>query len=145
MRPHQSGNPDSVQYSPVFNGVSAWQLYHGAGFWNPVELPIERWFTLRVCFARDRGEAYIDDLETPALVFARQRVPLAPGEIGILPGGTGVHFGRFSFDPAAPTLRGAPPSMPEMQPGTVPGWNDLQPCRGRRCTGYGPHLDLPRG
>jgi len=30
IRPHQSGNPDANQYTPVFNGVSAWQLYHGA-------------------------------------------------------------------------------------------------------------------
>src|SRR4051812_38814836 len=44
VRPHQSGNPDALQYTPVFNQVSAWQLYHGTGYWNAVELPIGRWF-----------------------------------------------------------------------------------------------------
>jgi hypothetical protein len=29
VRPHQSGNPDATQYTPVYNGVSGWQLYHG--------------------------------------------------------------------------------------------------------------------
>jgi hypothetical protein len=32
VRPHQVGNPDSIQYTPVTNGVSSWQLYHGKGF-----------------------------------------------------------------------------------------------------------------
>src|SRR5690242_10659140 len=40
VRPHQTGNPDSVQYTPVFNGVSGWQLYHGSGHWNEVEIPV---------------------------------------------------------------------------------------------------------
>jgi hypothetical protein len=40
VRPHQVGNPDAVQYTPVFNGISSWQLYHGPGFWAPVAFPI---------------------------------------------------------------------------------------------------------
>ena len=26
LRPHQSGNPDAFQYTPMFNGIAAWQL-----------------------------------------------------------------------------------------------------------------------
>jgi hypothetical protein len=122
VRPHQSGNPDSVQYTPVFNGVSAWQLYHGSGFWNEVEIPVERWFTLRIAIAGDRGEAYVDTMDEPALVFSRLRLPVAAGLIGLQPGGPGVHFARFSYDAAMPKLRGAPPSVQELEPGTVPAW-----------------------
>src|SRR4030095_511817 len=32
VRPHQSGNPDATQYTPVFNGSAAWQLYYGEGY-----------------------------------------------------------------------------------------------------------------
>jgi hypothetical protein len=32
VRPHQAGNDDAVQYTPVFNGISSWQLDHGPGF-----------------------------------------------------------------------------------------------------------------
>lgn len=122
VRPHQSGNPDSVQYTPVFNGLSAWQLHHGSGFWNAVEIPLRRWFTVRVSFSGERGEAYVDDLETPALIFNRLRVPAAAGRIGVLAGGAGVHFASFMYDPAEPTLFGAPPPVEEHQAGTVPGW-----------------------
>jgi hypothetical protein len=122
VRPHQSGNPDSVQYTPVFNDVSAWQLYTGSGFWAPIELPLERWFSLRVSFAGNRGEAYIDDMESPALVFGRLRLPVAAGGIGLLASPAGVTYSNFGYDPAVPVLRGAPPPVEELQPGTVPGW-----------------------
>src|SRR3990170_5012741 len=29
IRPHQVGDPDALQYTPVYNGVFGWQLYHG--------------------------------------------------------------------------------------------------------------------
>ena len=51
VRPHQVGNPDAIQYTPVFNGLSAWQLYHGDGFWHPARFPVGEWFTVRVEFA----------------------------------------------------------------------------------------------
>jgi hypothetical protein len=37
VRPHQSGNPDADQYQPVFNGIAAWQLYHGERYSAPVK------------------------------------------------------------------------------------------------------------
>src|SRR4051812_26225052 len=122
IRPHQSGNPDSIQYTPVFNGVSGWQLYHGSGYTSAVGLPVESWFTLRVSFAGDRAEAYVGDMETPALVFARLRGAVAPGRLAILPGGPGTYFASFMYDPAPPALRGPEPRQDELQPGTVPGW-----------------------
>ena len=79
VRPHQSGNDDAVQYTPVFNDVSGWQLYHGAGFWSRVAIPVDEWFTLRVAFAGDRGEAYVGDMAEPALVFGRLRAPALAG------------------------------------------------------------------
>lgn len=122
VRPHQVGNPDSVQYTPVFNGVSAWQLYHGPGFWKSVTFPIDEWFTVRVAFAADRGEAYIDDMTRPALVFDRLRVPATAGRIGIQPGGSGVRVARFAFDDARPRLRGAAPAAQTLEHGTIGGW-----------------------
>ena len=122
VRPHQVANPDAAQYTPVCNDVSAWQLYHGSGFCNEVKIPVRRWFTLRVAFADDRGEAYVDDLTSPALVFSRLRLPPAAGRIALLPGGPGVHFAAFAYDSAIPTLRGAPPPVKELEPGAVPGW-----------------------
>ena len=32
IRPHQNGNPNSTQYTPVVNGSLAWQIFTGDGF-----------------------------------------------------------------------------------------------------------------
>ena len=63
LRPHQVGNPDAVQYTPVWNGISSWQLYHGPGFWAPIQFPLGAWFSVRVVFSGTRAEAYLGDLD----------------------------------------------------------------------------------
>jgi hypothetical protein len=127
VRPHQVGNPDAVQYTPVFNDVSAWQLYHGPGYWAPLGFPIERWFRLRVSFVDDRAEAYLDDMASPAMVFGRLKVPVSPGGIGILAGGPGLHVARFAYDDARPRLRGRTPRAPLDAPGTIREWSVSDP------------------
>ncbi len=122
IRPHQVGNPDAVQYTPVFNGVFGWQLYTGTGFWSAATFPIGEWFTLRVAFAGDRAEAFLGDSDQPALVFGRLRAAVEPGGIGILPGGEGVFFARLAYDSAEPVLRGQPLFEEDLPYGTVPGW-----------------------
>lgn len=73
-------------YTPVFNGISSWQLYHGPGFWSPVAFPVDNWFTIRVAFAGRRAEVFVGDLEAPAQVAALRR-PVEPGRVGIFVGG----------------------------------------------------------
>ena len=95
VRPHQVGNPDSIQYTPVFNDVSAWQLYHGDRFWAPVSFPTGGWFRLRVVFAGRRAEFYVGDLETPVLVTSELRMEPLPGAVGLLVGGPPIHVADF--------------------------------------------------
>jgi len=60
IRPHQSGNPDANQYTPVINGISAWQLYHGDGYGAPVEYRYNEWMHVKIIFAGKRAKVYID-------------------------------------------------------------------------------------
>lgn len=108
VRPHQVGKNDAIQYTPVFNGMSAWQLHHGLGFWAPVAFPVGDWFTIRMVFAGDRAEAYVADLDRPALV-TRLRRPPAAGRVGLLVAGAGLHLAGFAVDPGArPRVAPAP-------------------------------------
>jgi hypothetical protein len=127
IRPHQVGNPDAVQYTPVFNDVSAWQLYHGPGYWAPIDFPIGRWFRMRVSFAGDRGEVYLVDMTQPALVFGRLKAPAAVGGIGIQVGGPGLHVARFAYDDSPPVLRGTTPRLPRVPRGTIREWHVSDP------------------
>ena len=58
--PHASGQPDAIQYDPVFNGSNTWQVYCGPGYQQSASVPQGRWFTLQVSFLARRAEVRID-------------------------------------------------------------------------------------
>ena len=123
LRPHQVGNPDSIQYSPVFNGIGGWQLYHGPGFAEPIDFPIDAWFTIRAVFVGSRAEVYVSDMAIPALVVAEQKRAVVAGRIGIQVGGPGLHVAAFRYDAGPVTLRSpAPPPPAQRLPGVAPAW-----------------------
>ncbi len=121
VRPHQVGNPDAIQYTPVSNGISSWQLYHGDGFWAPIAFPIGPWFTIRVAFAGARADVYVGDLAAPALQIAELKRPLAAGSdrspgrrtrlarrpLRLRPGAAGPAAGRAARRATHPGVIGA--------------------------------------
>jgi hypothetical protein len=109
LRPHQVGNPDSIQYTPVFNGLSAWQLYHGEGFGGAVSFPVGAPLTIRVAFAGERLQVQVDG-EVVLSATRMRHVPRA-GRLGVLHGGDGlvVHDVRWSAkQPSLPALPAEP-------------------------------------
>jgi hypothetical protein len=71
LRPHKSGLPDALQYAPVWQGQSAWQLHHGPGATAPVELDAGVWTRVRLVISGSRAALYVGDLGKPALVIPR--------------------------------------------------------------------------
>jgi hypothetical protein len=127
VRPHQVGNPDAIQYTPVSNGISSWQLYHGPGFWAPVAFPIDGWFAIRVAFAGSRAEVYVVDLGSPALHIAELKWPSEPGGIGLQVGGPGLHVARFAFAMGRPALREPVATDDAPRPGVIRDWSVSDP------------------
>jgi glyoxylase-like metal-dependent hydrolase (beta-lactamase superfamily II) len=82
IRPHQSGKPDANQYTPVFNGVSAWQLYHGDGYGTPVTYKNDEWMHIKVVFAGTRADVYIDS-EKPVMRVSDLKRETAAGLVGV--------------------------------------------------------------
>lgn len=60
LRSHQSGNPDANQYTPIFNGLSSWQIYHGPQYATPVEYRYDEWMRVRVIVRGDEAEFHLD-------------------------------------------------------------------------------------
>jgi len=121
VRPHQNGNPDAIQYTPVFNGVSAWQLYHGEGFWRAVRFPLGEWFTIRVEF---EGEAVEVSLAGERVLHTRLRQVARPGAFGLLVGGEnlGVAELRFAEEAVVPAV-----ALPPADPDAVMAWEVSEP------------------
>jgi hypothetical protein len=123
VRPHQVGNPDAVQYTPVSNGISSWQLYHGPGFWAPVSFPLDDWFRIRVVYAGTYAEVYVAGLDEPALAIQELKRPVVSGRVGLMVGGPAIHVSRFAHGPAGvvPMRREPPPAEPALD-GVIRAW-----------------------
>lgn len=127
VRPHQVGNPDSIQYTPVSHGISSWQLFHGEGFWAPITFPIGSWFTLRVVFAGERAEVFVADAAAPALSIGRLRHGLVAGGIGPIVGGPGLHLARFAWSEEPPAFVAPAPPAETAAPGAIARWEVSDP------------------
>jgi hypothetical protein len=129
IRPHQSGNPDANQYTPVFNGLSAWQLYHGEGYGIPVAYEFDTWFPVKIVVAGDEAEVYIDDLETPALFVDDLKRETAPGAVGLaVPNFGAARYAEFRFEAVdKPELKGRVERTRTAPAGTVMEWQVSNP------------------
>jgi len=124
VRPHQVGNPDAIQYTPVFNGLGGFQIYHGPGYWAQVSFPLDDWFRIRVAFAGARAEVYVADLDEPALVIGELKRPVGPGGIGVFVGGPEIHLAEFGYDAnGSSDLRAALPEPAPRAEGVIAEWS----------------------
>ena len=104
MRPHQSGNPDANQYTPVYNGISGWQLYYGEQFSVPFKYSFNEWLHVKVVVFGKNAEIYIKDMKKPALVVDLKR-DVKSGTVGLEADGSpvfklaGGYFANFDFTP----------------------------------------------
>lgn len=115
FRAHLSGKPDSYQYTPVFNGDPAWQLYHvqfdgvndGYIHWKPIgalngfngviEYPFERWAHVKLLVKNDKAELYFDNKSEPAAVINKLLQEQKAGAIGIYSNISAMRFANFSY------------------------------------------------
>jgi hypothetical protein len=144
MRPHKSSLPDAVQYAPVYQGASAWQLYHGPGATAAVTFEPGAWTHVRLVLSGQQAAVFVGDLVKPALVIPHLARAAAPGYLalrGFAPPGSGngpvarfanvtIEPGTVAFDFAsarhAAALEQAAPSAPAVgirHPGSVRAWS----------------------
>jgi hypothetical protein len=126
VRPHQSGNPDATQYTPVFNGVLGWQLYHGEPFQVPLELRCDEWVRMRFAFVGGQAEISVG-AEAPIVVPLKRGI--AAGSVGLLGGFfAGTHFSRFSVEAVEPEPAALLPVAPvPAAPGVIGVWDVSDP------------------
>lgn len=112
FRAHQSGNPDAYQYTPVFNGDAAWQLYHdqfdavndGYIHWKPkgklngynsvIDFRFDEWVHVKLVVKDDRSELYLDNkLIGVNKLLHEQRA----GAVGISSSLAAMRFANFSY------------------------------------------------
>lgn len=81
IRKHQSGNPDAMQYTPVYNGNAGWQLYYGEGYGAVKTHVFDEWFSVMLVISGEKGEVYISDMDKPVLVIHELKMDEKEGKV----------------------------------------------------------------
>lgn len=75
-----SGRWAAIQYQPVFEGETTWQLYHGDGYEGAVPKRFTGPIHVKILIAGSRADVYVGGDSTPALrVRELKRAPAAGG------------------------------------------------------------------
>jgi hypothetical protein len=124
LRPHESGYPDAIQYTPVLNTGRNWQLYNGPGFTAAVDIPRNEWLHLRLAVTGAQARLYVRDMDKPALDMTDLKTGLQQGQFALLNLLGGAYFANVEIrtTPDAPWLR----HLPAMAPDTLTKW-DISP------------------
>jgi hypothetical protein len=130
LRPHKSSLPDAVQYAPVYQGQSAWQLFHGASGTTATNIEPGVWTRLRLVVAGSRAALFLGDTVRPVMVIQELAREPRAGYIalrGFLPAGVPgsgpiVRFSNVRVQPGviAYTFPAAP-LRPDI-PGVITAW-----------------------
>jgi hypothetical protein len=131
FRPHKNGLPDAVQYAPVHQGISAWQLHHGPGGTAPAEFERGGWTHVRIEVRGPSLAVFVGDVSSPQLVVPRMARAAAPGSLALrnfLPAGVdprqhATGFANLVVKPGVVSWDFSKvASAPSDAPGTIMRW-----------------------
>src|SRR5215813_6865473 len=121
LRPHKSGQPDAMQYTPVLNTGANWQIYNGPGFTGAVDIPKDVWFHVRLEVTGAQAKFYVKDMDKAALVMTDLKSGVQKGLVAlhVLAGAT--YFSNFEIRSTSdiPWER----HLPVMPPATLTRWS----------------------
>ena len=101
FRSHLNGKPDALQYSPVENGLSAWQIFSDANALAAIPLKFGEWNRVKIVVEGDKADFYFN-ADTPQLHVPDLKTDIANGYVGLRAGGPDnmfAHFSNISFRP----------------------------------------------
>ncbi|SHN16344.1 hypothetical protein [Chitinophaga sp. CF418] len=124
LRPHQSGNPDAMQYTPVYNRDGGFQLYYGTGYNNAVVLPFDRWLHIKMVVKEKEAEIYFDNGAEPVLyINPLDRIPTA-GMISLAnPWDAVAWYSNFVYTSTDAVTIKSSRQFPKLPEGTITSWD----------------------
>ncbi len=128
VRPHRAGlYPDAVQYAPVMNGISCWQLFNGEGCTASAVLPENMWMRMRIEISGTQARVFLGESADPALVVSDLGHGKSRGFIGVSgPLDGTAYFSNFTYE-MRDDIVFPPPPRSESPPGLVREWELSQP------------------
>jgi sugar lactone lactonase YvrE len=127
IRPHRMKfYSDALQYTPVINGISCWQLCNGAGYTAGGQIPINEWVHLKLEISGKQARVFLGEAESPALVITDLKHGISKGTIGVKGRrDRAAFFSNFSYR-IDDGLEFDPPAIIDTPPGIVGDWRISQ-------------------
>jgi sugar lactone lactonase YvrE len=126
VRTHRASlYPDALQYAPIHNGITSWQLYTGDGFTAGVDFPAEQWVHVRMEILGKQARVYVGEMEKPALIVNELQHGESKGKIGVMAEGT-AYFSNFKYT-ITDDLKFESPPLVDTVPGIITDWQISQP------------------
>ncbi|MCL6265911.1 hypothetical protein [Flagellimonas myxillae] len=122
IRPHQSGNPDANQATPVTNGLANWQFYFGPKYSFPHKYTFNKWTHVKVVVNGRRAQVFLDNAETPQLSWQLFHEPKAGGVS--FSGGLvrGFHIANIKIDHQTPVIENFNPGTRKPIENVIEEW-----------------------
>jgi len=101
FRAHLNEKPDAVQYTPVENGNSAWQIFSDENAIGPLTQKFGDWNHVKLVVEGDKADFYFNT-EAPALHVPDLKTSNTSGSIGLRTSGRGgivAYFSNFAVRP----------------------------------------------
>ncbi len=131
FRSHLSDKPDAVQYTPVENGLSAWQIFSDANATAAIPLKFGAWNRVKVVIQGDKADFYFNS-DTPQLHIPDLKTDIKSGYTGLRASGRDGAFAYFSnvrFRPldAGEGMIGEAKETPPVPEGLIGAWEVSSP------------------
>jgi hypothetical protein len=123
LRPHQNGNPDSMQYTPVINGMTGWQIYKQYN--SQTTFPIGQWMHVRLEIGADSARVFVNS-QTPTLVVHDLKRERKAGFVMLKGSLGGAYFANINITPGVQAAS-PPEPLAELMPGHVRVWSVSPP------------------
>ena len=110
LRPHKSGLPDAIQYTPILNTGRNWQIYNGPGFTGAVDIPRDVWIHLRLEVVGAQAKLYVQDMDKPTLVMNDLKSGRQKGQVALFDLIGATYFSNFEIRTDLRCALGAAPA-----------------------------------
>ncbi|MGB5942970.1 MAG: family 16 glycoside hydrolase [Leeuwenhoekiella sp.] len=121
MRLHKSRQADAVQYTPIFNNESNWQLYNG--YQANVSFKALAWNTLRLEVMHNAATIFVNGKKVLEVDHLRTDNP--SGKIGLF-ALFGSRFSNFRYTTKPATETRTPTAKDQLYANTISTWNITQ-------------------
>lgn len=126
FRGHLNNKPDALQYTPVENRLSAWQIFSDVNSIGPVSQTYDDWNQVKIVVKGDRADIYFNS-ETPVLHIPDLKADLDAGAVMLRSTGRQaetVYFSNVVIRPlnAGEDVIGHPKPAPAPPEGRIVDW-----------------------